>query len=303
MKIPILSSFWVSICSLFRTFYAILFRSKRFYCCIDWGGDIVFKLWECPGKWLTPTALDVLRHDLQAIAHLAQGEKALPVYGVLGENQEDLNNRVITIGYDKRTKQPIGFAAQAWLDVVIDEKKPINVLHLGLVYVAQNYQKKAIVGLLYILPNILLLFKRGFRPLWISNVSQVPCVVGVVADYYSQVYPNPLHFSKQRRIHCELGQAVFNDHKNVFGTGDEAIYDTQRQIIYNSYTGGSDNLKKSFEECPKHRVAAVNTFCNAHLNYERGDDFLQIGVLSTHLIYTFFKKKVITFFSTSLLSK
>src|SRR5262249_10552604 len=47
-----------------------------------------------------------------------------------------------------------------------------------------------------------------------------------------------------------------------------------------SYTGGSDDLKKTFAEAPKHRHAPHNDMCARELDYQRGDDFLQIGQLN-----------------------
>ena len=233
----------------------------------------------------------LLLKDIYEVAISGQGEKDIPDYGVLKGDKEDLKNRVITIGYNKKTGRPVGFAAQIFLDIPLG-LNVIEVLHLGLVYVSKDHQKKSLLGLLYILPNILLLLKRGFRPLWISSVSQVPSVIGVVADYYDGVYPNPIHNSKQTLMQRSLGAGIMKYYRNAFGTGEDAIYEAQKQIIYNSYTGGSDNLKKSFETSPKYRNEKINIFCKENLDYERGDDILQIGTLSGKLIHNFFTKRV-----------
>ena len=66
-------------------------------------------------------------------------------------------------------------------------------------------------------------------------------------------------------------------YRHVFGVGDDAGFDVDRFVITNAYTGGSDNLKKSFAEAPKHRQVHYNEMCRQQLDYERGDDFLQIG--------------------------
>ena len=63
----------------------------------------------------------------------------------------------------------------------------------------------------------------------------------------------------------------------VFGVGDEAGFDEARFVITDAYTGGSDALKKTFEEAPKHRDAKYADFCARELDYDRGDDVLQIG--------------------------
>ncbi|MEO8146939.1 MAG: hypothetical protein ABI723_04840 [Bacteroidia bacterium] len=277
--------------TIYNVFHSTFFRPDKFYCRVDLGGGIIYKVYERPGKWMKEKDLKSLTNDIHTIAISGQGEKEIPDYGVLKGNTHDLKNRVITIGYEKKTGRPVGFAAQIFLDVPLG-LHVTEVLHLGLVFVAKDYQKKSVLGMLYILPNILLLIKSGFRPIWISNVSQVPSVIGVVSDYYAEVYPDPIHITKQSLMQKALAGGIMQNHRNAFGTGDDAIYDEEKQIIYNSYTGGSDNLKKSFDESPKYRVEIVNEFCKVNLDYERGDDFLQIGILSGKLIQNFFVKRV-----------
>lgn len=277
--------------TIYNIFYSTFFAPDKFYCQVDLGRSIRFKVWERPGRWMDKEKLKQIVKDIHTVAIAGQGKEEIPDYGVLKGELEDLKNRVITIGYDRQTGRPVGFAAQIFLDVPLG-LNVIEVLHLGLVYVAKDYQGKSVLGLLYILPNILLLLKHGFRSLWISNVSQVPSVIGVVSDYYENVYPDPIHNTKQTLMQKSLSGGIMRSYRGAFGTGEDATYDTMKQIIYNSYTGGSDNLKKSFEECPKYRNEIVNDFCKENLDYKRGDDFLQIGILSGKLINNFFTKRL-----------
>jgi hypothetical protein len=66
-------------------------------------------------------------------------------------------------------------------------------------------------------------------------------------------------------------------HRPAFGVGPDAGFDETRFVITNAYTGGSDDLKKRFEDAPKHRDPAFNERMQRELDYDRGDDFLQIG--------------------------
>jgi hypothetical protein len=69
-------------------------------------------------------------------------------------------------------------------------------------------------------------------------------------------------------------------HRHVFGVGSDARLDEERSIILNAYTGGSDDLQKSFDAAPKHRKGPYNDMCGQELDYVRGDDFLQIGQIN-----------------------
>jgi hypothetical protein len=89
-----------------------------------------------------------------------------------------------------------------------------------------------------------------------------------------------------------LARAIMRSHRAAFGVGDEAEFDEVRQIIGNAYTGGSDELKKRFEDAPKYRVEAANEVCRRELDYARGDDFLQIGRCTLAAALQFLRMKL-----------
>lgn len=253
-------------------------------------GPLKYRIYECPGLWCSDKDLDLITQDLLKVAKKCQGDKEVPIYGVLEGRREDMSHRLITIAYDRKTNEPVGFSAQIFLDLY-DEGFHERILHLGLIYVDKSAQGKNISYLLSVFPNLLILVKNGFRDVWISNVSQVPAVVGLVAKNYFNVFPN-IDGTKQSFRHQKLADLIIDNHNEAFGVGDDAFWDRDRQIIENAYTGGSDNLKKSFEDSPKHRNEQFNALCKKELNYERGDDFLQLGVLSPSAILTLFKIKM-----------
>jgi hypothetical protein len=113
--------------------------------------------------------------------------------------------------------------------------------------------------------------------MWVSNVTQVPSIIGRVADTFSDVYPRPGASCRPPADHVILASQIMRHHRTAFGVGKEAIFDETRFVIQNAYTGGSNNLKKTFAAVQKHRNDAYNEFCARELDYARGDDFLQIG--------------------------
>jgi hypothetical protein len=100
----------------------------------------------------------------------------------------------------------------------------------------------------------------------------------MVAETFDEVYPaqagTAITFT-----HRHLAHQIMANSRGAFGVGEDAEFDAERQIIKNAYTGGSENLKKTFESAAKHRDQRYNQFCANELNYERGDDVLQIGRL------------------------
>jgi hypothetical protein len=150
-------------------------------------------------------------------------------------------------------------------------------VHLGLVMVDPEARSQGLSWLLYGFTCILLFVRNQLRPLWISNVTQVPAIVGMVSETFSDVFPRPLAPTRRSFAHLVLARQIMSHHRHVFGVGSDAGFDDTRFVITNAYTGGSDELKKSFEAAPKHRQPDYNAFCASELDYVRGDDLLQIG--------------------------
>lgn len=231
---------------------------------------------EAPGRSMAKHDLGRLVEDLRTVA-----AKTLPAgeleYGVLGGDPERLNQSIVTLVSNKKDGTPVAFNALARMDVNLGHRTE-EVLHLGLVMVDPDQRSQGLSWVLYGLTCILMLFRNRMRPLWISNVTQVPAVVGIVSSGFSRVYPTPDADASERSLmHLMLARRIMQNHRHVFGVGPDAGFDQDRFVITNAYTGGSDHLKKTFEEAPKHRDAAVNDYCQAELDYARGDDVLQLG--------------------------
>ena len=167
---------------------------------------------------------------------------------------------IITIVYD-RAGTPIAFNALTLLDCEL-RGRPIEVLHLGLVMVDPAHRAGGLSSVLYGLTAFLLFARRRLRPLWVSNVTQVPAVFGMVSESFDDVYPHPQPRTRaQSYDHLHLARQIMARHRRVFGVGDDATYDEQQAIIRNAYTGGSDNLKKAYDDAPKHRNDVYNAAC------------------------------------------
>ena len=242
---------------------------------------------ERPGRWMAPTALDELIADLQRIVRAATPAGTLD-YGAASGDHARLDDAIITLVYD-RAGTPIAFNALTLLDCEL-RGRPVEVLHLGLVMVDPAHRAGGLSGVLYGLTAFLLFARRRLRPLWVSNVTQVPAVFGMVSESFQSVYPTSDPSSRQSYDHLHLARQIMTRHRRVFGVGDEAEYDEARAVIRNSYTGGSDNLKKTYDDATKHRSERYNESCRLALDYDRGDDFLQIGQVTLAAARRFFTR-------------
>ncbi len=239
------------------------------------GPDLRVQIMERPGLWMSGQELQALSSDLKTIAAKTLPREGL-TYGVFSADAARLSHSIVTL-VTRKDGTPIAFNALAIMDIDTDPT-PQQILHLGLVMVDPDERSKNLSWVLYGLTCFLICLRRQFRPIWISNVTQVPAVVGMVSTLFSDVWPQP---GEGRRTlnHLLIARRIMDNHRHVFGVGEDAGFEEDRFVITNAYTGGSDGLKKSFEEATKHRDAVFNTFCQEQLDYERGDDVIQLGLM------------------------
>lgn len=239
--------------------------------------DFRARIIEFPGLWMSAAETAALRQDLKAVARRSVPDGSLD-YGVFSDREDVLARTIVTLVYRVSDGQPVAFNALPVIQLSLSGK-PVQVLHLGLVMIDPDVRSQGLSWVLYGLTCFLLFLRNQLRPLWISNVTQVPAVAGMVAETFSDVFPSPTRGARRSLRQQLIATEIMVSHRHVFGVGPEAGFDADRFVITNAYTGGSDDLKKAFETAPKHRKAEYNDFCATELDYERGDDLLQIGQL------------------------
>ena len=218
---------------------------------------------ESPGVSLPPAELATLVSQLRAIAAKTLPQESL-TYGIFSGEPEPLARAIVTLICEEDTGRPIAFNALSVMDVALDGE-PTQVTHLGLVMVDPDVRGQGLSWVLYGLTALVLFARDGMRPKWISNVTQVPAVVGMVSDTFSDVFPSPLPGARQSFSHLQLARGIMAQHRAVFGVGDDAGFDEARFVITNAYTGGSDALKKTFESAPN--IATNSTTIFAHASW------------------------------------
>lgn len=239
------------------------------------GKDMETRIVERPGIWMEDRDVEALQADLRRIASASLTGEDL-TYGIFSSDRSRLKESIVTIVYRRSDRTPIAFNALAVMDLSLNGRQQ-EVVHLGLVMVDPGQRSQGLSWVLYGLTCLLIFMRNQLRPFWISNVTQVPAVVGLVAQNFSSVYPGPEAADRRSFAHVLLARQIMGGHRHVFGVGEEAGFEEDRFVITNAYTGGSDGLKKTYEEAAKHRDEVYNEFCRRTLDYERGDDLLQLG--------------------------
>ena len=267
---------------------------------LPFGRGLDVEIFECPGRWLDAAALAALVEDMRRVAAAGQKGKPVPLYGALAGDRTDLAHRVITLIRRRDNGAPVAFSALCYLDLDV-AGAPERLVHLGLAYVDGTERGRGLASVLYGLANFFLFLRNGLRPFWVSSVTQVPAVFGLVGEHYDCVFPSQRAGARQTFAHLLRARAIMRDHRAAFGVGEEAGFDEINQVISNSYTGGSDDLKKTFAETAQHRDDRVNEMCRRSLDYDRGDDFLQIGCWTVGTTLRFLRESAPRFFAARTL--
>jgi hypothetical protein len=229
---------------------------------------------ERPARTLSPPAFTELEAACRRVVAACLDGRQLD-YGLFAPDGSAWDASVVTLVRAADDDTPIAFNAMPLLPV---ERGGVReeVLHLGLVMVDPAARSGGLSWILYGLTCFALFVRRGLRPLWISSVTQVPAVVGMVAETFDDVYPAQAG-TQASFAHRHLAHQIMRASRAAFGVGDDAGFDPVGHVITDAYTGGSDNLKKRYDVAAKHRDDRYNRFCATTLDYDRGDDVLQIG--------------------------
>ncbi|MEA3291882.1 MAG: hypothetical protein U9Q71_06230 [Pseudomonadota bacterium] len=246
-------------------------------------------IYERPGEWMPADQLAALIADCRTVVRAWLSGRDLD-YGLFDPATQAWSRSVITLVRRRDDGRPVAFNAMPLLAVSRAGRQE-EVLHLSLVMVDPAERSGGLSWILYGLTCFALFLRRRMRPLWISSVTQVPAVVGMVAETFGNVFPAQAG-TRQSFAHRHLAHQIMRHHRAAFGVGAEAGFDLDRQVITDAYTGGSDNLKKRFDMAAAHRDPRYNDFCRRQLDYDRGDDLLQIGMIDLGAGHRFLKRSV-----------
>ncbi len=141
---------------------------------------------ESPGLSLPEAELEALVAQLRIVAAKTLPAESL-TYGIFSGEREKLSRAVVTLISEEATGRPIAFNALAVMPVELDGE-PAEVTHLGLVMVDPDERGQGLSWVLYGLTALVLFARDGLRPKWISNVTQVPAVVGMAARRFRMCF-------------------------------------------------------------------------------------------------------------------
>lgn len=244
--------------------------------------NLVIHTWLFPGQWVSDIQLLELKTKIEDFTLKRIG--VLPQYGIYLAGRKVWNNRIITIVYDNVSGTVKGFSAMVFCPVTTNNRT-YPIMHLGLVMLERHHAFRNLLFSIYYLPLLFFSLLRELKPFWITSVSMEPPIIGLVADCFDNVYPHYSEKSKADKNKIEIAQSFFANYRGEFGAGPDSIFNQNNFVIEGSCRGPSEILRVDFKRAARYIARTCNEFCIQTLNYERGDELLQIGMASPISIF------------------
>lgn len=226
-----------------------------------------------PGKTLSLQQQAELVTELRDVAASCFVET--PQYQALSGEQSELEKAVICLGRDENGRL-LGFCSA--LSLPVDHHN--NVLHLGLTCVHPDARGTNMTHHLTSKLMLKYLLKESlFGETWITNCACVLSSLGNVAMYFENLYPSPYGVKQPSQKHLDIAKSVDAYHRESIAINSAAVFDAER-FVFKGSVDGTVFEKDSNDQRFHHRDESLTVFYQNLLNFDQGDEALQIGKVS-----------------------
>jgi hypothetical protein len=239
-----------------------------------------------PGKYLSEEKRTKLTAELRSVASQCFDET--PHYQVLTGDREEYERAVITLARNKQGKL-IGFVSA----LVLKVEEVGNVLHLGLTCVAPEARGLKLTHKLTSKMLMSYLFKESpLTETWITNCACVLSSLGNVALYFEDLYPSPYGVEVPSMTHVNIAKEVDRKYRGPIAINDTAKFNLST-FIFEASVEGTTFSKDSNDLRFHHRDQALTRYYQDILDFERGDEVLQVGKVSLMTFPKYIAKKTL----------
>lgn len=248
---------------------------------------IKFEYLQRPGLYWTQ---EQLKSNVSEFRELAQNcLDEIPDYQCLRYCKENLSRVVMVTARDAKTKKLLGICSSLLLDI---PTKP-NALHLGLTLVHTDARS---LGLTHKLTSKLLmnyLVRNSLtRPIWVTNVACVISSLGNVALHFENVFPSPSNHAKPTVDQIEIAKVIDKNYRDDIYIDMKADFNPNTFIFEKSVLGTMWQ-KSASDTRYHHRKKKITEFYANYMDFERGDEVLQVGHFSLMTFPKYLVKKTI----------
>lgn len=203
----------------------------------------------------------------------------VPPYQVFKKNRDEMKDKVISVAWKDNSKKQIdGFCSSVLLPV----KGIGEVLHLGLTCVRPEARNRGLTHLLThrVVASQLIKINPLIGKLWISNCAAVISSLVNVSLFFEKVYPSPFIRNRKRPEHTIIAESINKYYRDKMYINSKAEFDEDNFIFRGSV---KDTVFQKDENDARyhHRNKILTGYYKNIMNFEEGDEVLQIGYAST----------------------
>lgn len=242
-----------------------------------------YEVYDRPGASLNTHDLALLKCELRALAQECLGE--LPNYQCLRSDGRDLDRLIIAVARNQEGHL-MGFCSSYLFEV-----EEMQLLHLGLTCVSPKMRGKKLTHHLTSKVVFHFLWHYSFwKASWVSNVACVLSSLGNLAQYFESVYPSPnTDLPPSPEQQC-IAQYLNSEAREELFIRPEATFNDQHFVFEGSVLGNMFQ-KELQDRRYHHRNHQFNQFYQSLMNFERGDEVLQVGKVSWLTFPKYYLKK------------
>lgn len=200
----------------------------------------------------------------------------LPDYQIMRGTPQELNDKVIAVAR-RADGRMAGFCSCVLLPV----EGLGDVLHLGLTCVHPDDRSAGLTHKLTgkALLSYMVRHKPLGRKLWISNCAAVLSSLGSVAQHFEAVFPTPFEANQAMPEHILIAEAVDRLYRDKIYIMDDAVFDAEH-FVFRGSVRNTVFQKEEGDIRYHHRKPRLNDFYKDKMDFQNGDEVLQIGFIS-----------------------
>lgn len=233
-----------------------------------------------PGKQMNDEEILSLKSTMQSVAALA-GKKFN--YGVFDPSMTAAECRAYMTRANVCIMRDQGEAIGFICNIVLRETGT-PIIHAGLVVIARN-RGHNLMTFSYCWMSILQYRKFGRH--YFTNISSTPSIVGSFGEQVAHVWPS--HKGNQlkppTKDYTRVLDVVEEEYIQKYFKSEGCVVDKRRFVLQSPSTemGFETNMKK----LSRHSNPEANYFCMFWLDYSKGEDLIQVGVMDWKTVAKF----------------
>lgn len=234
-----------------------------------------------PGRTLDDLGVERLAGELDDVA--SRCFEDVPRYNCLVGDRACLDDKVIILA-----RRPSGELAGFCSAVLLDVPQMAPVMHFGLTCVHPDDRGQRLTHKL--ITKLMVTYMLRYRPIgkiWVSNVACVLSSIGNVAAFFDNVYPSP-YLAEPAEEHLRVAQAISERYREAIFIHDDALFDAEA-FVFRGSVDATVFQKDGDDDQYYHRDRLLNTWYRDLLDFDRGDEVVQVGSYSVATFLRYIK--------------